>query len=317
MTTLLLYIASFVAVWIISGIIINNSQRIAEILKLEPFIVSFFLLGFMTTVPEFSIGINSIISDKPSIFVGNLLGGISLLFLFTIPILAILGKSIILNNEFKGKPLLLTLFVVSLPFILSIDGVITIVDSLVVVLLYVAMIASFTRKSPRPKESVSLRAEDRFLILKLILSLVVSILLIILVANFMVETTIRYANNLNIPAILISVFVISIGTNLPELIVGIRSIRLGNKTLAYGNYLGSATANSLLFGIFSIITIIRYQSSIILSTNLYSFIIVILGLFMFFLFQKSKDELSRKEGFLLLIMYVLFILLEITLVVST
>ncbi|PIP14976.1 hypothetical protein COW98_00745 [Candidatus Roizmanbacteria bacterium CG22_combo_CG10-13_8_21_14_all_35_9] len=82
---LVFYLASFLIIWYCSGIIISLVDRFSHRLKLSSFSVSFFLLGILTSIPEFSIGINSIINQTPDIFIGNLLGSSLILFIFVIP----------------------------------------------------------------------------------------------------------------------------------------------------------------------------------------------------------------------------------------
>ena len=77
----ILYLASFFVIWYCSGIIIRSVENLAKRLKISPFAMSFFVLGILTSVPEFSIGVNSIINNTPDIFVGNLLGASLIIFI--------------------------------------------------------------------------------------------------------------------------------------------------------------------------------------------------------------------------------------------
>ncbi|PIQ72690.1 hypothetical protein COY13_01085 [Candidatus Roizmanbacteria bacterium CG_4_10_14_0_2_um_filter_36_35] len=88
------YLVSFLILWYCSGIIIRSVDRFAHRLKLSSFAVSFFVLGILTSVPEFSVGINSIINKTPDVFVGNLLGSSLVLFIFVIPLLAVFGGGV-------------------------------------------------------------------------------------------------------------------------------------------------------------------------------------------------------------------------------
>ena len=71
---LFFYIFSFLLIWFVAGLIVTSVDRLAHKLNLSSFAVSFFLLGILTSVPEISVGINSLIDKKPEIFVGNLIG---------------------------------------------------------------------------------------------------------------------------------------------------------------------------------------------------------------------------------------------------
>src|SRR3989339_1977051 len=91
---ILFYFLAFLLLWYCSGIIVDSVGRLASKLKLSSFAVSFFVLGILTSIPEFSVGLNSIINKTPDIFVGNLLGASLIIFILIIPLLAVLGNGV-------------------------------------------------------------------------------------------------------------------------------------------------------------------------------------------------------------------------------
>src|SRR3989304_7537710 len=93
-SNIFIYLASFVALWIGAGLIIKSIGGFSNHLRLSPFSISFFFLGLLTSIPEIAVGFSAVSQGTPEIFVGNLLGGITVIFLFIIPILAILGRGI-------------------------------------------------------------------------------------------------------------------------------------------------------------------------------------------------------------------------------
>ena len=100
---------------------------------------------------------------------------------------------------------------------------------------------------------------------------------------------------------------LSLGTNLPELSIAIKSIVLGKKEVALGDYLGSAASNTLLFGIFTLLNGKRVDVS---SYSFRVLFITLLGLGTFYIFSRSKKDISKHEGKILLLIYILFILIQ-------
>jgi len=87
-----------------------------------------------------------------------------------------------------------------------------------------------------------------------------------------------------------------------------RSIFFSDNEVAFGDYVGSASYNTLLFGGL----VLWYGKTIILSNSyVVSILVLVIGLFIFFLFAKSKNTLTRKEGLLLLCIYLLFVSTEV------
>ncbi len=101
---------------------------------------------------------------------------------------------------------------------------------------------------------------------------------------------------------------LSLGTNLPEFSLAIRAIISGKKDVAFGDYVGSAAANTLLFGIFTILN----TGEVVTVNNFFrTFLIMVLGLGMFFVFSRSKHDITQKEGFVLLVLYGVFVASEL------
>jgi len=100
---------------------------------------------------------------------------------------------------------------------------------------------------------------------------------------------------------------LSIGTNLPELSLALKSVILGKKDVAFGDFIGSGATNAFLFGILTLI----YAEDIVIENNFGgTFVIIALGLLTFFFFTRSKNDISRKEGFILILFYIAFVAFE-------
>ncbi len=86
-----------------------------------------------------------------------------------------------------------------------------------------------------------------------------------------------------------------------------RSIIAKKKDIAFGNYIGSASLNTLEMGILGMIG----MKTVPANGSNFSIAVFLLGLAVFVLFVKSKTEVSRKEGVFLLLCYLLFVATEI------
>jgi len=64
--------------------------------------------------------------------------------------------------------------------------------------------------------------------------------------NILVKGTVQTANSLNIPAHLIAITLVALGTSAPELIVSVNAVIKGSPDIAWGNVVGSNIANLLL-----------------------------------------------------------------------
>jgi cation:H+ antiporter len=306
---LLLYILSFVFIWIGAGLIVSSASKFSKKLKLSPFAFSFIFLGALTSIPEFSVGLRSVADKTPQIFVGNLLGGIIVIFLFVIPILAIFGRGISLKHEMDNWTLITTLAVILSPSAFILDGKITKFEGIVLIIFYMIILFLVQRKNGIFDHDNSRLLNIKAYSYKDIFKLLAGICIVFFASNLIVEKTIYFATILNTPAFYISLVVVALGTNLPELSLAIRSIVTGKKEIAMGDYIGSTTANAFLFGIFTLL----YNGEISTNGNfMVTFIFTFIAMGLFYFFFKTKNYISRNQGIFMVLVYISFILLEIS-----
>lgn len=303
------YISAFFLLWYCSGIIVNSVGRLASKLKLSSFAVSFFVLGILTSIPEFSVGINSIINKTPDIFVGNLLGASLVLFILVIPLLAVFGGGVKLIHQLNENNLIFSLLVVAAPIFLIADNVLTRTEGVFLILIYVILFYFIEKKNGLMAIGQENKiSSDKKHFIEDSIEIVLAAVIIFLASKFIVNETIYFASFFNVSEFIIGLLVLSVGTNLPELSLAIKSIFLGKKEVALGDYLGSAAANTLLFGLFTLLNGKRVNVSV------YSFrilILTLLGLGVFYLFSRSKNDISKREGKILLLIYLLFIISQV------
>jgi cation:H+ antiporter len=307
---LFLYIVSFIFIWLGSGLIVNSASKFSKKLKLSAFAFSFVFLGILTSTPEFSVGLQAVADRNASIFVGNLLGGIIVLFLVIIPLLAIFGNGINLKHELDHKQLILTMGVIALPSILILDKKVTNIEGLIMIISYLILLFFIQRKNGIFDRENEQLLDIKSYSLKDILKIIIGLVIVFISSSLIVSKTIYFANFFNISTFYISLLVIALGTDLPELTLAIRSIISGKKDIAMGDYIGAAAVSTLLFGIF---TILHNGEVITVSNFLTTFIFIITALSLFFFFSFKNQFLTRINGIFMLIIYILFIAVELNL----
>lgn len=302
------FIIALVSLWIGSGIIVTTIDKLAKRLNISSFLISFFVLGAATSTPEFSVGINSIINQTPQIFVGTYVGGSLIILLFIIPLLAIIGNGVDLKHQISPKNLIMTLSVIALPVILTLDQKLTLIDALVLLSGYVCLYLFI-----KPDETLADRFHFHHLFRdQLIFSDLVKVMagtgLVFIAANKIVAETTRLAQIIDMSPFVVGLLMLAFGTNLPETAIAARSALLKKKAVAFGNYLGSAAFNTLLLGI-----MIIFSGGYVVIENhaVFTLTIFLVGLSLFFLFAKSKRVISRGEGLILLSLYLTIAVLEI------
>ena len=300
---LLVFLGSFVMIWYGAGKVVSAADKFSHKLKVSSFTFSFLVLGILTSTPEFAVGLTAVAEDRPEIYVGNLIGGIPVLFLFIIPILAVFGNGLTLKKSISKKNLLIAFITMLLPALFVLDGSITVWESIISIVAYL-LLAFFIQKEngvldDGNKALFSVKSYS----IKDLLQVFFGIGLVFVASHYIVDGTRYIAEQFNFSTFFVSLILLSLGTNLPEISLAVKAIITKKKEVAFGDYVGSGAANTLLFGFFGII----YGKTAFISENItLAFITLVVGLFLFFIFASSKSELSRKEGLILIALFLAF-----------
>lgn len=231
------------------------------------------------------------------------------MFVFIIPLMAILSKGVNLSHDLSSGKMATVLFIISLPAFFVLDKKLTKIDAILMILAYAVVFYLIEKKRGILDhlktfvyfKKAYLRSED-------ILIILISSGGMFLSSRWLVQSSLALGKSLEISPFIISLVVLSIGVNLPELVVALDTIFQRKKDIALGNYFGSACSHTLFFGI---LTFFCRQNELQSLTDSPVLILFLISLLLFFLFAQSKNRLSRGEGLILLSFFAFFLLLEL------
>lgn len=305
---LIFFIGSLFLLWYSANQIVDGISAFSKKSALSSFAVSFFILGMLTSIPELSIGVNAVIHHTPEIFVGNLIGASFVLYMLVIPVLALLGGGIRFSHEMSQKALLLSLIVGIAPVFLILDGKITRFEGFFITLIYGVLFYTIGKR-----KNITEKIYDRIFYgkkkgIRTLIKIIAGCAVIFGASKVLVDETIYFSLFFHTAPFLISLLLLSVATNVPELSIAVASVIKKNKEAAFGDYIGSAGANSFLFGLLTLV-----NGDFLIPTVQFNrtFMMFIVGVSLFFIFTRTKRSLSRREGIVLLFIYLLFILVEV------
>ena len=141
---------------------------------------------------------------------------------------------------------------------------------------------------------------------------VVSIVLIVALSYVLVESTIVFSLGIGIPPVIVALTLLAAGTSAPDLISSVDVAREGRGGMAVANAVGSNTFD-LLVGLalpWTIALALQQSSGIIVGTeNLWISIGILVGTtVVLYIFLETERGLSRREGWVLLLLYAVFVL---------
>ena len=304
----LLIFALACIVLVTSGtLLVKTLTKIAAFLKLSEFVVGFIIMAFATSLPELFVGITSALAKNPALSLGNIIGANIIDLTLVVGIVILIGRGIKIESRKTKTDALYMVFIAALPMVLMLIG--SSLSRLDGVILLIAF-ALYARRILKQRRLFKKEVEDGIKRPEIIITTVLfifSLALLFLSARFVVEYATLLSVDLALPPIIVGLFIISIGTTLPELTFGIRAVLAGHSQMALGDLIGAVVVNStFVLGIVSIICPIT-ANMLLFSV---SAIFMVVVAFLFATFVESGNKLYIKEGISLIMLYIFFVIIE-------
>jgi cation:H+ antiporter len=311
---LLLFLLSAGVIWFFAGLLIESVNNVALRFNKSGFTIAFFVLGFLTSINEISVLVNSTLNGAPEISAGNLAGASFVILLLIIPFVAIAGKGIQLKKTLTPINLALALVATALPTLLMLDGSVTKSEGLVCILIYGTLIYFIRKQHTNKSVPEVIQAVEKELVDKRkttaidIVKILVGGVFIFLAGHLLVDEAVYFSFLLSIPTSIMGLLLLSLGTNIPELVIAVRSILKKHKDIAFGDYLGSVVTNTLVFGF---LPWLNGRFLVEPTEFIYTAVLTVAGFILFYKFARSKNKISRQEGIILVSVYGIFVLVQL------
>lgn len=304
--------------------VIKGLANLGKRLGWSGFVVGFFVLGLATSTPELFVALNAGIDGVPQMSVGNLLGGIVVLFTLLIGLNTIIHGTILTDNKFAsinifrflpesfpfGRPhffvkdLFLMGIVILFPLFLLWDQVLSRADGFILIGAYLFFIihAIYDKRMQGwepPAEHISWK--------KIILWLIVGFVGLLFFSWMIVEQGLFLATAWSVKPFLVGLLLLAVGTNMPELMLTFQA-KKENGEVVVGDLLGSAMANILILGILAVafpFQLTVWQPLIIVS------VILLVSTLAIVTFLHTKNRLERWEGMVLIAIYLIYLGFEL------
>lgn len=292
--------------------LVDNLNNLSKSVKIGKYALTAIIVALATSLPELFVCVAAALEGEQNLALGNILGSnIANLSLVVGGAVLLSGPVQVGGNLFK-KDLLAVFLAAVLPLFLLLDNTLSRIDGLLLILIFGAynyfLLKNFSQSINQKKYGIlqGLQKSDSK---KQLAWVFVGLAIMLIVADIIVKISGTLAQSLNLPLLLVGLFFVAIGTSLPELSFSIKAIREKQSGMVFGDLIGSVVVNAtFILGLTALISPIKiaYLGSFSLATVFFIFIY-----FLFWLFVKSKRKLERWEAVILLLVYSLFIYLEV------
>ena len=306
---IILLVIGFVILIKGADLFVDGASNVATNFKVSKMLIGLTIVAFGTSAPEFAVSVKSLISGHGDIVLGNVIGSNILNILLILGTSALFHSLTVKNNTVK-KELPITMLITTLFAVLLSDNIFDsgITNSFtrgdgIVLLLFFCVFIYYLINMMRNKIDTEQDAGEVMRLGKASLLTVIGIVGIVLGSNFVVDSASYIASALGVSQRMISLTIIALGTSLPELVTSVIATRKGEYDIAIGNVVGSNIFN---IGIVIGIPVAIFGGIGTIAFSYVDLIIMVICSIMLFCFSFNDYKISKREGILFLITFVLY-----------
>ncbi len=314
----IIFFGGLVIITLGAEFVLRGASRIAALLGVKPILIGLTVVSVGTSLPELAVGITAVSESMGPLAVGNIAGTNIFNILFILGLsAAIRPLPLQLQSIRLDVPIMIVTSIVI--FIMALDGMISIREGGILVLLAGLYITALVRISMRESPQVKKQFEEAYKVepppvekptvsiwAAYAVLLVGGMALTILGANLLVAGAVNIALSLGVSDAVIGLTIVAIGTSAPELATTIVATIKNERDVAVGNLIGSSITNVLvILGITCLVSPAGVNvSNDVLWLDLPLAALVAIVCYPVF---KSERMVSRGEGLLFITFYVIYL----------
>ena len=305
--------------------LVAGASQVATRYGVSPLIVGLTIVAFGTSAPELVVNILGALRGETGLAFGNVIGS-NISNLALVLGLATVFRAIDLQGTVVKREVPLLLLITSIIIIMALDGVlegaparISLSDSLVLFLLFGVFIYISVQDVMRTRAVDPLISEieshpivtTRRINGRYWLLLALGLALLFTGGEMTIRNGVALAGQWGVSTAIVGLFVVAVGTSMPELVTSIIAAMRRESDLALGNIIGSNLFNSLIVlpasGVAGSITV---PGGGVFDLAV-SWLLAAVLIPVFFL---GKARLSRFNGVLLVLAYIVYMTLRLTVI---
>lgn len=298
----LLLIVGFVLLIKGADFFVDGSSSVAGILKVPSVVIGLTIVSIGTSCPEAAVSITSGLSGNADISLGNVIGSNMFNLLMVIGVCSIVKavptpKEMLKRDMWWNVAVTAILFAMIYNFGKVKNGYITRIEGILLLLGIIAYIVIVVRSALKNRvaaDDVKIMSVPRSVIY-----IIGGVAAIIFGGDLVVDNASKIAEQLGMSKTLVGLTIVAIGTSLPELVTSVVAAKKGNAGIALGNAIGSSIFNILfILGIASSLSPIKVDPDLVIDT------LILIGVaVMTLIFAKTKEEVNRAEGIVMVLCY--------------
>lgn len=298
-------LASLVVLIVSAELVINSAISLARYARISELAIGFVMLSVATAFPELTVSLVAALDGHTELAVGNAIGSSVTDICLVLGITAVVAGGVAARKKELFDVTRILFLSSVLPLMLILYNISSFAAGIVLLYAfflyaYVVLRGGITLEKPKPEERVT----GKEALVSAGLG-VFGIFLLVAAAGYAVSSAVDLTRLLGITQTFIGATVLAAGTSLPELAVNLVALRKGHPSLVLGSTLGSSITNvTLLLGLVALVS--PLTTSLASFVNLVIFLII--SNLVLWYAMSTKMRVTRLEGALLILVWVLFVL---------
>jgi len=309
MLELILLILGLLGLVIGSHLIIRGGLNIAEHYKISQFFIGLTIFAVGSDLPELFIGITGAIKklngfDTSELIIGEIIGSSLGQIALTLGIVGLFSTLTLKKRELQRDGLLMV-GSVALLFFLGFDGEISRNDGIILVLTFIIYFISLFREE---KIYEKIQRSPKMHFAWALFSIIGGFAILIYSSSVVVNNALELASLWGISQSIIGIFIIGLGTSLPEMVISLSALRKKAFSLSVGNLIGSNIFDILFtLGISSAISSFVMEKKFLRFDIPFLFVTSIIVL----IFFGKRKKIDKKEAIALICIYAAYVLIKL------
>jgi cation:H+ antiporter len=292
---------------------VDGAASTANHLGVPSLLIGILIVGFGTSAPEMLVSAIAALDGNPQLALGNGFGSNITNIALVLGTTALIAP-ILVHSKIVKKELPLGLGLVLLSGYMLLDGNMSFIDGVVLLGGFFALVgwsiySALKEKKDALESEFDEELKEHLMPLKQgLFWLFVGIVILVLSSKILVWGAVEIAHAFGVSDLIIGLTIVALGTSLPELSASIVAVKKKEYDIAIGNVVGSNMFNILaVIGIATVIhPMTNLPSEILLRDWMVMFFLTITLFFMAYSFRGNESIISRKNGALLVGIYVAY-----------
>ena len=296
-------------VFLIKGadIFVDGASDTARKFRVPKMLIGLTIVSFGTSAPELAVSIQSILSGKGDILLGNVVGSNVLNILLILGLASLVGTLRVNTATVKKEIPVLVLITLAFAALLSdkifglAENIFTRQDGVVLLLffcIFIYYLIGMVRKKDTNEEEN--KDEKPVKLVKALLMIVIGLFGIVLGSDFVVKGASEIAATFGVSQRIISLTIVALGTSLPELVTSVIATKKGEYDIAIGNIVGSNIFN---IGIVAGLPVAIFGGVGGGAFSYIDIIALIISAVVLFFFARHGGRIGYKKGIIFLLMF--------------